>query len=119
MRIMVRVKMLSFDIFLSDSFTVGIFISTRGICAYIYLSIFLLFDTFPFDIFTIRHFYHSTFLFRHFYFRRYSGESEQHLIIIVQIFIIMHVMVGSKLIQFNHLILNEQYSVISSIKNVM
>jgi hypothetical protein len=62
MRIMVRMKVLSFDIFLSDSFTVGIFISTRGICTYIYLSIFLLFDIFPFDIlifdiFTIRHFY--------------------------------------------------------------
>ncbi len=38
---------------------------------------------------------------------------EQHLIIIVQILIIMHVVVGNKLIQFNHLILNEQYSVIS------
>jgi hypothetical protein len=33
---------------------------------------------------------------------------EQHLIIIVQIFIIMHVVVNSKLMQFNHLILNEQ-----------
>jgi hypothetical protein len=38
----VRVKVLSFDIFLSDIFTVGIFISTRGIFAYIYLPIFLL-----------------------------------------------------------------------------
>jgi hypothetical protein len=69
MRIMVRMKVPSFDILLFDSFTVGIFISTRGICAYIYLSIFLLFD-----IFTIRHFNHSTFLpfdiftFRHFNF---------------------------------------------------
>jgi hypothetical protein len=61
MRIMVRVKVTSFDIFLLDSFMVGICISTSGMCAYIYLSIFLLFDIFSFDIFTFPHFYHSTF----------------------------------------------------------
>jgi hypothetical protein len=59
----VMVKVLSFDIFLFDSFTVGIFISTRGICAYMYLSTFFLSTFLPFDIFTIRYFYHSTFLF--------------------------------------------------------
>ncbi len=62
------VKVLSFDIFLFDSFTVGIFISTRGICAYMYLSTFFLSTFLLFDIFTIRHFNFRHFCLRHFNF---------------------------------------------------